>query len=281
MSIQRTSISCNETASKHRPQRSHLLGRFAKAHSGKSLPVHEAIFFKGDSVEIYGRRGTISGESPTHWTVRIGNKEEKISKNSKVLQPITERKEMTIIQRYADFIKDQLKNEQNSSIARSNLNYDSINESVKVTKDGHHYKITKNGEHCCTIHMPPREKGYSIPYKERIIRRAANNKLNTKEINRAITQISELNEQTESMVNESDIEARKVARIGVNSARGQTGKYGSSQMGPHGAIVNAVRATAKEHGHDPNDYEIKPGQVGHNEGGVYYKDKLVHTFTHG
>ena len=120
---QRSSIGANKTASKHHPRRSrsHLLGRFAKAHSGESLPVHEAIFFKGDSVEINGRHGTISGESDTHWTVRIGNKEEKISKNSKVLQPITERKEMTIIQRYADFIKDQLKNEQNSSIARSDI----------------------------------------------------------------------------------------------------------------------------------------------------------------
>ena len=87
------------------------------------------------------------------------------------------------------------------------------------------------------------------------------------------------------MVNESDIEERKVAtevaRIGVNSARGQTGEYGSAQMGPHGAIVNAVRATAKEHGHDPNDYEIKPGQVGYPEGKIYYKGKHVHTFTHG
>jgi len=83
--------------------------------------MHEAIFFKGDSVEINGRHGTISGESDTHWTVRIGNKEEKISKNSKVLQPITEKKEITTIQRYADFIKDQLKNEQNSSIARSDI----------------------------------------------------------------------------------------------------------------------------------------------------------------
>jgi len=83
--------------------------------------MHEDVFFKGDSVEMNGRKGTISGESPTHWTVRFGDKEEEISKNSKVLQPITEKKEITTIQRYADFIKDQLKNEQNSSIARSDI----------------------------------------------------------------------------------------------------------------------------------------------------------------
>ena len=202
----------------------------------------------------------------------ICNKEEKISKNSKVLQPITERKEMTIIQRYADFIKDQLKNEQNSSIARSNLNYDSINESVKVTKDRHHYKITKNGEHCCTIHMPPREKGYSIPTKERMIRRSAKNKLNTKEIDHAITQISKLNEQTESMVNESEHpELGEVVRL----ARDQTGQHGS-------VFHHAINYVLKKKGlHDKYKAEGSVGQSQHGYSIRHVESgKIVHGDEH-